>query len=442
MSRLEDHPTVRFVRLRTPADSAAPPTAAELRKLALDAGADDAGVVSLDRPELDPDREGILRLFPRTRALVSFVCRMNPDPIRSTARSAANLEFHGSGDRVNDVAREIGRALARRGVRAVNPAMGFPMEMEDFPGKVWTVSLKPLAVAAGMGQMGLHRNVIHPRFGNFILLGAVLIDVEASEQGRPIDYNPCVECKLCVAACPVGAISPDGAFNFASCYTHNYREFMGGFTDWVEGIAESGTAKAYRRATTDGETASMWQSLSFGANYKAAYCMSVCPAGADVLGPFLQDRAAFVGEVVKPLQQKAEMVYVRPASDAEDHVRRRFPHKRVKRVGRVLRPTSIAGFIGGMRHVFQPGQSKGLDAVYHFRFTGAEPAACTVTIRDGAVDVRDGLVGAPRLRVTADSAAWLRFLRGDAGIAWLLLTFRVRLRGDLRLLAAFGRCFV
>jgi hypothetical protein len=27
--------------------------------------------------------------------------------------------------------------------------------------------------------------------------------------------------------CPVGAISPDGDFNFSACYTHNYREFSG-----------------------------------------------------------------------------------------------------------------------------------------------------------------------------------------------------------------------
>ena len=48
--------------------------------------------------------------------------------------------------------------------------MGFPMEMDRFPGKTWVVSHKPVAVAAGLGQMGIHRNVIHPKFGNFILL--------------------------------------------------------------------------------------------------------------------------------------------------------------------------------------------------------------------------------------------------------------------------------
>jgi ferredoxin len=34
-----------------------------------------------------------------------------------------------------------------------------------------------------------------------------------------------LECRLCVAACPVGAISNEGGFNFLSCYTHNYREY-------------------------------------------------------------------------------------------------------------------------------------------------------------------------------------------------------------------------
>ena len=51
----------------------------------------------------------------------------------------------------------------------------------------------------------------------------------------------------CVATCPVGAIGADGAFNFSPCYTHNYREFMGGFADWVENIADSRDGLDYRR---------------------------------------------------------------------------------------------------------------------------------------------------------------------------------------------------
>jgi len=86
----------------------------------------------------------------------------------------------------------------------------------------------------------------------------------------------------CAAARPVGAIGADGAFNFSACYAHNYREFMGGFADSVENIADSRDGKDYRQRMKDSESVSMWQSLGFGPNYKAAYCMAVFPAGEDV----------------------------------------------------------------------------------------------------------------------------------------------------------------
>ncbi len=54
--------------------------------------------------------------------------------------------------------------------------------------------------------MGLHRSVIHPVFGSFVLLNTVLIDAELDEYSTPLDYTPCLDCKLCTAACPTGAI--------------------------------------------------------------------------------------------------------------------------------------------------------------------------------------------------------------------------------------------
>src|SRR6187200_3082187 len=372
--KLEDHPTVQRLRLKTVgAPSKTEPLDAQwLKQLVLDAGADDVGFVEIGRPALDDQREDILKAFAHTKTLISFVVRMNREAIRTPARSVANLEFHHSGDEVNDIARSVVQTLEDRGIRAMNPAMGFPMEMDRFPGKVWVVSHKPVAVAAGLGTMGIHRNVIHEKFGNFILLGTILLDAEVSESSRPLDYNPCLECKLCVAACPVGAIAPDGHFNFSACYTHNYREFMGGFTDWVEQIAESKDALDYRKKVSDPESASMWQSLSFGANYKAAYCVSVCPAGEEVIGPYLTDKAGHLREVVRPLQEKEETVYVVAGSDAEEHVARRFPLKTIKRVSNGLRPRSIQRFLSGLPLTFQPGKAAKLNAVYHFTFTGKE----------------------------------------------------------------------
>jgi NAD-dependent dihydropyrimidine dehydrogenase PreA subunit len=443
---LAEHPTVRRFhenhggRPET-ADPPKPLEAGWLRQLCLDCGADDAGLVEIARPALDGQRDDILRYFPPAKTLLSFVCRMNRGPIRSPARSASNLEFHASYDHSSEVARKVVAALEARGVRAMNPSAGFPMEQDRFPGKIWVVSHKPVAVAAGLGRMGIHRNVIHPRFGNFIVLGTVLIDAEATAYGRPVDYNPCLECKLCVAACPVGAISPDGDFQFSSCLTHNYREFMSGFNDWVEKVADSKDGLDYRQKVSLSETASMWQSLAFGPNYKAAYCLAVCPAGEDVIGPFLTDRGAFLKDTVRPLTQKEETVYVIAGSDAEEHVPRRFPNKKVKRVDSGIRSTSIGGFLFGLKLLFQPGKAAGLKAVYHFTFTGKEPKEATVVIRDGTLQVQDGHQGEADLRVTADGETWLGFLAKERSLLWALLRRKIRIQGSPKLLVAFGKCF-
>src|SRR5512145_625911 len=156
MASLLEHPTVKRFHEQQRATSATagslnqnetmPKLEAEwLRKLCLDAGADDVGFVDL--VQLD-EREDILRFFPHTKAVISFVLRMNREPIRNPARSVANVEFHQSGDRVNEVAHHIVAALEERGVRAINAAMGFPMEMDRVgTGKLWVVSHKPIAVA-------------------------------------------------------------------------------------------------------------------------------------------------------------------------------------------------------------------------------------------------------------------------------------------------------
>ncbi|MEO2091475.1 MAG: SCP2 sterol-binding domain-containing protein, partial [Gemmataceae bacterium] len=283
--------------------------------------------------------------------------------------------------------------------------------------------------------------VIHPKFGNFIILGTVLLEAEVSAYSRPVDYNPCLECKLCVAACPVGAIKPDGAFDTASCYTHNYREFMGGFADWAEQIADAKSGHDLRTRVTQAEQVGMWQSLAFGPNYKAAYCVAVCPAGEDVIGPFLADRGGFVGEVVKPLQQKEEPIYVVPGSDAEEHVSKRFPHKTLRRVRGNFLLDTIPQFLFGIRISFQRGQAAGLNAVYHFTFTGASTATATVTIRDQTIDVNDGLHGVPDCAITADADTWCGFLRKERSIVWAIVRRRVKVKGPLKLLTAFGKCF-
>lgn len=442
--RLEDHPTVKKLKEKNSSEVKESYSdilnSETLKQIALDCGADDTGIIQIERYELDDQREEILSRFPWTKSILSFVRRMSVEPIRSPARSVANIEMHYKVEDINHISGKIVEQFQKMGIRSINPAGGFPMEMNQYPNRIWVVAHKPIAVAAGLGHMGIHRNVIHPIFGNFILIGSILFDREVDKYDYPVDYNPCLECNLCVAACPVGAISPKSEFNFTACYTHNYREFMGGFNDWIEQIVDSKNISDYRSRIDQAETSSFWQSLSFGPSYKSAYCLAVCPAGEEVISPYLDNKKRHFEEIVKPLQEKVETVYVVPGSDSE-HVAKKFKNKTIKHASAALNPNNVRGFIGALPYIFQKDQSEGLDAVYHFIFNGKDKYEATVVIKDKTIETESKLVGKPDLTINADSETWLGFLAKEKNLVWALISRKVKLKGSPLLLLKFGKCF-
>lgn len=417
-------------------------SAEQVRQIALDAGADDAGVVSLDHPDLVEEVPYATRALPGARSFVSIVLSTHRDNIRSPARSVANVEFHRAGHEVDEVLHRVAVALSRLGHRSVHPAMAFPMEMEAFPDRTWVVSHKKVAVAAELGRMGIHRSVIHPRLGSFVLLGTVISEAEVEGATPTLDFDPCLSCKLCVAACPVGALEPDGTFRFSACYDHNYREFMTGFGDFTEAVAESKDRHALRDRVSASESASMWQSLAYGPNYKAAYCIAVCPAGEDVIGPWLADKKRHLHDVVRPLTQRSEDVYVVRGSDAEAHVKKRFPHKAVRTVESSLRATSARAFFRALPLVFQRGPAREWSATFHFEITArGGVVTATVRISDGTLQVEEALVGEPDIHVRASEETWLGVVTKRRSPVFAVLLGRLRVRGERALLDKFAACF-
>ncbi len=120
-----------------------------LRRLALGCGADDVGLVELERAGLDPQRDEIVRNYPWTRSLLSFVVRIVREPVRGAPRSVVNLEFHRAGHRVDEIVRPSWRRW--RGV-AFGPSIrrwASPWRCTRVPGHaIWVVSHKPVAVDA------------------------------------------------------------------------------------------------------------------------------------------------------------------------------------------------------------------------------------------------------------------------------------------------------
>jgi len=271
-----------------------------------------------------------------------------------------------------------------------------------------------------------------------------LVDTELDQYGKPLDYDPCVSCHLCVLACPVGAISAKKGLDFNACMTHNYRDFMGGFEDWVENIVSSKNVKEFREKSGDDENVSKWQSLSFGPQYKAAYCVSVCPAGKDLIGIYKNDRRDWVKQIVNPLKDKQEPVYVGRDTRAEEHARKNR-NKEIKIVTNVQHPKSINGFLSGSRVSFEQKHAKGINMTVHFEFNGKQDTKTTIIIANETIDVKEGHMDTANLSIITDSEIWIKMVNKETlpdDDMQAITSGKVKVQGELKLLKQFQNCFV
>ncbi len=81
---------------------------------------------------------------------------------------------------------------------------------------------RALAVRAGLGFIGKNHMLINPQLGPQILLGELLTTLELETEKIDPDSgdNGCHSCERCTAACPTGALRPDGRFDATKCISY------------------------------------------------------------------------------------------------------------------------------------------------------------------------------------------------------------------------------
>jgi epoxyqueuosine reductase len=112
------------------------------------------------------------------------------------------------------------------------------------------------AVRAGVAFYGKNTMAITRRHGSWVVLGVVVTDVEI-EPSAPLELD-CGECRLCIDACPTGALDEPGTLDSSKCLSYwtqaparipeSYREELGAMVygcdicqdvcPWNRGIAK------------------------------------------------------------------------------------------------------------------------------------------------------------------------------------------------------------
>lgn len=87
------------------------------------------------------------------------------------------------------------------------------------------LSEREWAVRAGIGWIGKQGSVVNPELGCCFFLGELLVNIEL-EQSQQLPPQ-CQDCRLCVKACPAGAIMPGNLIDARRCVSYLTIEHKG-----------------------------------------------------------------------------------------------------------------------------------------------------------------------------------------------------------------------
>jgi epoxyqueuosine reductase len=183
-------------------------TSEEVKKKAIEYGADICGIAPVARFVDTPEGFHPSDVYPDCRSVIVFACRFPLSTLRAKTNAPYTLVRNKLVDKLDWISLRLSEELEREGVTAVPIPSAEPYEYWDAGRKHGRgiLSLKHAGWLAGLGVLGKNTLLMNERFGNMMWLGAILVSADLEPDATTSHQGCTSKCTLCIDSCPQHAL--------------------------------------------------------------------------------------------------------------------------------------------------------------------------------------------------------------------------------------------
>jgi epoxyqueuosine reductase len=267
----------------------------DVKSKAADLGADIVGIASVSRLEDEPEGFRPADILPGAKSVITVGVRQLQTYMEEAPdASYAMYGFRQKNDQINSILWHLSRFIERDGYAAM-PIEAYGegelfVDTSALPRRAerktraraqirGSFSHVHAAVQAGLGEVGLNGQFLHPEYGPRVHLGSII--TTATFAADPLFKGKICEgekCNRCVDACPVKAIGTKGKLSDVDCVIA-LDKLPTGYDDTVRKMLEEQAKEEVqkRAAWTIGYTDFQ------GLGYCGLPCVNECPVGKKTL---------------------------------------------------------------------------------------------------------------------------------------------------------------
>ncbi|HWR38402.1 MAG TPA: 4Fe-4S binding protein [Patescibacteria group bacterium] len=157
--------------------------------------------------------------------------------------------------------------------------LSYPLEIRKEKPGIADFSQRHAAVAAGLGQLGRHNLVVHPRFGTRVNFVSIITDIPLAASAKPPE-DACIHCNICVENCPGNALAEEGRTDLIKCMKHSLPYGLGADIGFWSQLVDS-SPETRNELLRSEQYARLRQAAHLGSQYMCFQCMKSCPVGVD-----------------------------------------------------------------------------------------------------------------------------------------------------------------